>query len=178
MPERAAADLPESQRLNRRLRTGTRIWRMLISATIGWLVGFAISLPIQLRELVETSAGDEQLLLDSLSHALLVWGIITAGIGAAATVIALGPFAAMVNARWVVRHRLIVTGAPPAILFAVFGYRAILWLTFKPGPYSFRGPLYLDYTLFSIAFSLVSLGLYHRLLRRGSGGVDASSHSG
>lgn len=140
---------------------------MMVGAGVGWLLAFSVTVPLKIADLVRDAAGDERLLLDSLTHGLIVWVLITLGLAGAFVVLLLGPLATLIPSGWVVRYPRIATAGLPGLFLLPLGYRMITWAAMQPGPYEFPGPIYADYTVFILVFFTVASVIYLRLVRRG-----------
>jgi hypothetical protein len=140
---------------------------MMVAAAIGWVAGFVVTAPIKVFDLARDAASEERLLMDSLSHGLMVWALITLALALIFVALLLGPLATLVPARWVLRHpRLACLGLP--VLFLVpLGYRMVTWLAIPAGPYDYPGASYADYTVYLLVFFSATSMIYLRLLRRG-----------
>jgi len=106
-------------------------WKKATRATvIGWAVGFVVTSPVQIIEVLRNSGTSASLLLSALGYGFAVWMLITLAGSAAAWLGLVSPIALCVAPRWLLRHRGAVIATAICLGLLAVSYFVHVWTHF------------------------------------------------
>lgn len=145
--------------------TRTRRWRKATQATLlGWAAGFAVTLPVQIIEVLRNSGPDFPLMVSALGYGLAVWLLVTFVVVVLAWVCVVTPVSLFVPEAGLLRHRAaIIIASLCAGVIAVSCFTRV-WGYFEHNGVGLTS--FWVYAAFAVAFSGVTAYYYLRLLAR------------
>ena len=145
-------------------------WRRLgyaaLSGAAGWLAAQIACLPLNLIIAVRDSEGVAKLFVQTLFYGLLVWGLWTFALVAAAWVLVVLPLVMTIRPCLLVRWRFAVPAVAVLAALSLGLTKPTLFLDRSAVTFIHRYALFIPYGLLAVSFTLVTAWLYILLSKR------------
>ena len=140
----------------------SRICASLLAVVVGWATSMAVTLPMQVYQIVTNDLGGRRSLLWSLGAGILVWLGWTLMIAAGGWLFACLPAIVFFREEWLLRHRSMIVAGSAVLALTVVIIEMRTWRMFLP-EFDFHPWAFFLYTLLLMVFAIVTAAVYLRL---------------